>query len=92
MGNLLNSPSGSLGVATLTEAHFPNQVYETVIPRNVRLAEAPSYGMPVIAYDKNSRGAKAYLSLADEILNRISIANKVVLRPEKTVQEEVSIN
>jgi chromosome partitioning protein len=41
-----------------------------VIPRNVRLAEAPSYGEPVITFDKNSRGAKAYLAVAEEIINR----------------------
>ena len=45
-------------------------VYRTVIPRNVRLAEAPSYGTPVMYYDKSSTGAKAYLALAGEILRR----------------------
>ncbi len=50
------------------QQHFPDQVLETAIPRNVRLAEAPSYGMPVLAYDKSARGTKAYLALADEIL------------------------
>ena len=47
--------------------HFGDKVYGTVIPRNVRLAEAPSYGMPVLCYDKNSRGAVAYLALAGEV-------------------------
>lgn len=50
--------------------HFGDKVYRTVIPRNVRLAEAPSYGLPVIKYDKSSRGALAYLALAGEMLNR----------------------
>ena len=47
--------------------HFGDKVYGTVIPRNVRLAEAPSHGMPVLCYDKSSRGAVAYLALAGEV-------------------------
>lgn len=47
---------------------FPKKVYNTVIPRNVRLSEAPSYGMPIHYYDKNSKGAAAYDALADEFL------------------------
>lgn len=47
--------------------HFGDKVYGTVIPRNIRLAEAPSYGMPVLCYDKTSRGAVAYLALAGEV-------------------------
>jgi len=50
--------------------HFGDKVYRTVIPRNVRLAEAPSFGAPVMYYDKSSSGAKAYLALAGEILRR----------------------
>ncbi len=50
--------------------HFKSKVYQTVIPRNVRLAEAPSHGTPVISYDKSSQGAIAYLALAGEILQR----------------------
>lgn len=49
---------------------FDDKVYRTVIPRNVRLAEAPSHGMPVITYDRASRGARAYLALAGEMLRR----------------------
>jgi chromosome partitioning protein len=52
------------------EAHFGDKVYRTIIPRNVRLAEAPSYGKPVVAFDRNSKGAQAYLSLAQEMLAR----------------------
>lgn len=52
------------------QQHFGDKVYRTVIPRNVRLAEAPSYGMPVLRFDKNSKGAQAYLALAGEMLNR----------------------
>jgi chromosome partitioning protein len=50
--------------------HFGEKVYRTVIPRNVRLAEAPSHGMPVLSFDRQSRGALAYLALAGEMLNR----------------------
>jgi chromosome partitioning protein len=50
--------------------HFGDQVYRTVIPRNVRLAEAPSYGKPIMQYDKTSRGSMAYLALAGEVLRR----------------------
>ncbi len=50
--------------------HFPDQVYRTVIPRNIRLAEAPSHGLPVLLYDRNSNGAIAYLALAGEMLRR----------------------
>lgn len=50
--------------------HFGERVYRTIIPRNVRLAEAPSHGVPVIDYDKKSRGAVAYLALAGEMIRR----------------------
>ena len=51
-------------------AHFGDRVYRTVIPRNVRLAEAPSHGLPALRFDKTSKGAQAYLALAGEMLNR----------------------
>ncbi len=51
-------------------AHFGEKVYRTVIPRNVRLAEAPSFGLPALKFDQGSKGAQAYLALAGEILNR----------------------
>ncbi|MDX1383009.1 MAG: ParA family protein [Thermoanaerobaculia bacterium] len=51
-------------------SHFPDRVFATVVPRNVRLAEAPSHGMPVLQYDIKSRGAQAYLALAQEYLDR----------------------
>jgi len=50
--------------------HFGDKVYRTLVPRNVRLAEAPSHGLPVIGYDPSSTGAKAYLALAGELLRR----------------------
>ena len=62
--NLANDVS-----AELVE-HFGEQVYRTVIPRNIRLAEAPSYGQPILQYEKTSRGSLAYLALAGEVLRR----------------------
>jgi len=50
--------------------HFGDKVYKTIIPRNVRLAEAPSHGLPALLYDKSSAGAMAYLALAGEMLRR----------------------
>ena len=66
--NLANEVSSQLIM------HFGDRVFSTVIPRNVRLAEAPSYGLPAMYYDKNSRGAMAYLALAGEINRRDGIA------------------
>ncbi len=60
----------ALEVSEQLTHHFADKVYQTLIPRNVRLAEAPSHGMPVIKYDTNSQGAVAYLALAGEILRR----------------------
>jgi len=57
-------------VSDQLKKHFGGKVYRTVIPRNVRLAEAPSHGRPAMYYDKHSAGAKAYLALAGEILRR----------------------
>lgn len=54
-------------VAQEVRRHFPGKVFATAIPRNVRLAEAPSYGVPVFAYDRSSRGAQAYQAVAEEI-------------------------
>ncbi len=62
--NLANDVSSQL------TAHFGESVYRTIIPRNVTLAEAPSHGLPVIVYDQSSRGARAYLALAGEMLRR----------------------
>lgn len=58
----------TLQVANEIKKHFPNKVYKTAIPRNVRLSEAPSFGKPVIYYDASSRGAKAYMELCGEII------------------------
>ena len=56
----------SAQVAQEVRRHFPGKVFATAIPRNIRLAEAPSHGLPVTAYDRSSRGAKAYLQMAEE--------------------------
>lgn len=61
----------STQVAQEVRRHFPGKVFTTVIPRNVRLAEAPSHGIPVTSYDKYSRGAKAYKEMAEEIKRKL---------------------
>ena len=63
-------------VSTHLVEYFGDKVYRTVIPRNVRLAEAPSHGMPALHYDKNSRGAVAYLALAGELIRRTQLEEK----------------
>jgi chromosome partitioning protein len=57
-------------VAEEVRTHFADQVYQTIIPRNVRLGEAPSFGKPIILYDIRSRGSEAYISLAREFIHR----------------------
>lgn len=61
----------STQVAQEVRRHFPGKVFGTVIPRNVRLAEAPSHGLPVTAYDRLSRGAVAYKAMAEEIISKL---------------------
>lgn len=58
-------------VAAEIRRYFPSEVFQTVIPRSVRVAEAPSYGQPVVAYDPSSRGAQAYVDLAREVSARV---------------------
>ena len=60
----------SVQVAEEVKRYFPGQVYAAVIPRNVRLSEAPSHGKPIDAYDPYSRGAEAYLALAEEVIGK----------------------
>ncbi len=60
----------SMQVAEEVKRHFPGKVYASVIPRNVRLSEAPSHGKPVLSYDTYSRGAEAYRALAEEFLEK----------------------
>jgi chromosome partitioning protein len=68
---MLNSCTNlSLEVVEEVKSYFKERVYDTIIPRLVRLAEAPSHGKPIIAYDPSSRGSEAYLNLAKEVLER----------------------
>ncbi len=60
----------SMQVAEEVKRHFPGQVFATVIPRNVRLSEAPSFGKPIQAYDPYSRGSEAYTALAEELMEQ----------------------
>lgn len=60
----------SIQVVDEVKKFFGNKVYRTIIPRNVRLSEAPSFGQPIIEYDRNSRGAECYMDLADEVIER----------------------
>jgi chromosome partitioning protein len=69
--NLSNDVSAQL------QQHFGDKVYRTIIPRNVRLAEAPSHGLPILHYDRSSRGAAAYLALAGEYVRRHTPAEVV---------------
>jgi chromosome partitioning protein len=63
----------SEAVATDVRAHFGDRVYRTVIPRNVRISEAPSHGRPVLVYDTHCAGSQAYIHLAGEVLRRDGI-------------------
>ena len=58
----------SIQVVDEVKKYFGNKVYRTIIPRNVRLSEAPSYGLPIILYDSKSKGAECYMDLADEVI------------------------
>lgn len=82
--NLANDVS-----AQLVE-HFGDRVYRTVIPRNVRVAEAPSHGLPVLLYDRASRGAQAYLALAGEVLRRADQEQRGAGLDEPSPSEEYS--
>lgn len=66
-------------VSAELEEYFDDLVFKVAIPRNIRLAEAPSHGMPVLYYDKASKGAIAYLALAGEIVRKSKAATKPVL-------------
>jgi chromosome partitioning protein len=67
----------ALNVSADLQKHFGEKLYRTVIPRNIRLAEAPSYGIPALHLDKASKGAQAYLALAGEMLRRDEAAGAV---------------
>ena len=74
----------SAAVAADLRDFYGNQVFETVIPRNVRLAEAPSYGKPVILYDANSKGSMNYLNLAKEVLQKNNLTK--IPQEERTIE------
>ncbi|MEE4304675.1 MAG: ParA family protein, partial [Wenzhouxiangella sp.] len=82
MFDIRNNLSGA--VSRQLSEHFGDKLYATVVPRNVRVAEAPSYGQSVIHYDRDSRGAVAYLGLAGEYLRRMGEAARV---PSATAQD-----
>jgi chromosome partitioning protein len=58
-------------VSDQLKAHFGDKVFDTVIPRNVRLAEAPSYGLPGVVFDPSARGSQAFITFANEMVERI---------------------
>lgn len=66
-------------VVSEINAHFPNLVFNTIIPRNIRLSEAPSYGIPVLEHDKDSKGSMSYMNLAKELLVKNGIVQNTVL-------------
>ncbi|MBK9161382.1 MAG: ParA family protein [Nitrosomonadales bacterium] len=70
-------------VSEQLQEHFGSKVYRTVIPRNVRLAEAPSYGVPALYHDKLSKGTRAYLALAGELLNNAAQHNMAISEETK---------
>lgn len=85
----------SYEVAEEVKAYFKSKVFRTMIPRNIKLAEAPSFGQAAIVYDKSSRGARAYMELADEIIENLEEFEKnrskkdgKAKKSEKTVTEE----
>jgi len=74
-------------VSEQLKRHFGDKVYRSVIPRNVRLAEAPSFGSPVMYYDKSSTGSKAYLALAGEVLRKNSPVTNTKITPSSPENE-----
>ena len=76
-------------VAAEAREYFGGKVFDTVIPRNVRLAEAPSFGKPIILYDVASVGAQAYMGVARELLERTSARRTVRTQPSESETEVV---
>ena len=74
-------------VSEQLKRHFGDKVYRSVIPRNVRLAEAPSFGSPAMYYDKSSTGSKAYLALAGEVLRKNSVDKKTIKKTANSDQK-----
>jgi chromosome partitioning protein len=63
-------------VSDQLESHFGDKVFKAIVPRNVRLAEAPSHGLPGVIYDRSSRGAKAYLAFGEELIRRVGASRR----------------
>jgi chromosome partitioning protein len=63
----------SAGVVEEVRRYFPHQVFETIVPRSIRLAEAPSYGQAIAEYDSDSRGAQAYEGVVTELVKRLDL-------------------
>ena len=81
----------SMQVVENVKQNLSQRVYNTLIPRNIRLAEAPSYGMPINMYDAKSAGAEAYMALAEELIQgRMASGDKVVVSCKKG--ETITIN
>ena len=78
-------------VSEQLKRHFGDKVYRSVIPRNVRLAEAPSFGSPAMYYDKSSTGAKAYLALAGEVLRKNSVDKKNIKKTNNNKEESTQL-
>ncbi len=80
----------AMGFSTAVErdvrAYFGDRVYESVIPRNVRVSEAPSHGKPVLLYDMKCLGSRAYMNLASEMLRREHMDT-----PEQTVEQKKAV-
>jgi chromosome partitioning protein len=72
--------------------YFGDKLLETIIPRNIRLAEAPSYGKPVLLYDVRSRGAESYIRLAKELMSRIQAKTAAAAQPANELAEAVPEN
>ena len=60
-------------VSEQLQAHFGEKVFQTIIPRNVRLAEAPSYGLPGVVFDPNAKGSQAFIAFAQELVDRVGL-------------------
>ncbi|MGO3018669.1 MAG: ParA family protein [Anaerococcus sp.] len=77
----------SYEVVEEVKAFFKSKVFRTMIPRNIKLAEAPSFGKSAIVYDKSSRGARAYMTLADEIIENLKLFQEQKLKEEESKKE-----
>ncbi|MCC6790329.1 MAG: ParA family protein [Thermomicrobiales bacterium] len=67
----------SAHVVEEVRVHFPQRIFDTIVPRSIRLAEAPSYGQAIVEYDPESRGAQAYRAVADELIHRLGLARSL---------------